>query len=314
MKSQIPSLEYPFELKINPHIDSLEQKVTLWIDEYSCLPESLRKRYKKSNFGKFTARFFPNSSPELLIIISRWALAAFAFDDLYGSCPLHELKIESQKVIDILNGDSLFSDENEIFKQFRIARDELLPIVTPEWMERFINDHHSWFEGMFEETVYSYKESITYPSLAEYISLREKVSGGKILCDFLEISTDFIMSDNDFSKPITQKVRQLLTLMISWFNDIHSVSWELERNEATNLVLVIKNERKCSMEAAYEEAIQIHNNDLNEFIKITESLPDFGKYNDDFKRYIHNAELFLKGQELWYFGGTERYSQSEILI
>lgn len=308
MKSQIPSLEYPFDLKVNPYVDSLEKKVTILIDEYVCLPESLRKRYKKSNFGKFTASFFTNASPKLLIVMSRWVLAAFAFDDLYGSYPLDELKKQSQKVIDILRGDSFYSDENEIFREFMIVRDHVVPMVTAEWMERFIDDHQFWFDGMFEETLYSYKETTIYPSLEQYISIREKVSGGRTLCDFLELCADFIMPQEVFLHPTIQRIRQLLTFMLSWFNDIHSVPWELERNEAANLVLVIRNERNCSMEEAYEGAIQIHNNDLEEFIRITQNLPDFGIYNEAVKRYIYNGELFLKGQELWYFGGTERYT------
>lgn len=312
MKSQIFSLEYPFELKTSPYTDSLEQKVILWIDEYSCLPEALRKRYKKSNFGKLATCFFPNATPELLDSIGRWVLLAFAFDDYYGSYSVEELKIQCQKVIDTLNGDLVYVNENEMFKQFGVIRNDLLPIVTQEWMKRFINDHQLWFEGMFEETLYSYREVIIYPSLKEYMLLREKISAGLITCDFLEIATGFIMPKEIFEHPAIQRIRQLITLMVSWFNDIHSVSWELERNEAANLVLVIKNEKKCSIEEAYEMAIEIHNNDLDEFIKITQNLPDFGKYNHDIKRYIHNAELFLKGQELWYFGGTERYSPKEV--
>jgi hypothetical protein len=308
MKSQIPSLGYPFELKANPYVDSLEQKVTIWIDDYTCVQESLRKRYKKSNFGKFTASFFPNADPELLIIMSRWVLAAFAFDDLYGSYPLDELKKQCLKVIDILSGDPTHSDENEIFRQFTRVRNNILPVVTAEWMERFIDDHQFWFDGMFEETLYSYKETTVYPSLEQYISIREKVSGGMTLCDFLEVCSDFIMPQEVFAHPTIQRIRQLLTFMLSWFNDIHSVPWELERNEAANLVLVIRNEKNCSMETAYEEAIKIHNNDLEEFIKIKQNLPDFGIYNDAVKRYVYNGELFLKGQELWYFGGTERYN------
>jgi hypothetical protein len=181
-------------------------------------------------------------------------------------------------------------------------------MVTPEWMERFTDDHQFWFDGMFEETLYSYKETTIYPTLEQYVSIREKVSGGRTLCDFLEICSDFIMPEEVVSHPTIQRIRQLITYMLSWFNDIHSVPWELERNEATNLVLVIKNERDCSFEEAYEEAIKIHNNDLAEFIRIRQHLPDFGIYNEAVERYVHNGELFLKGQELWYFGGTERYS------
>ncbi|MDQ0592358.1 hypothetical protein QFZ37_000727 [Chryseobacterium ginsenosidimutans] len=308
MKSQIFSLDYPFELKVSPYVESIEQKVTLWIDDYTCIQESLRKRYKKSNFGKFTASFFPFADSDMLIIMSRWILAAFAFDDLYGSYPLDELKKQCQKVIDIFKGNSSYADENEIFKQFTIVRDDLLPLVTQEWMERFIYDHQFWFDGMFEETHYSYKETTIYPTFEQYVSIREKVSGGGTLCDFLEICSDFIMPKEVFSHPTIQRIRQLLAFMMSWFNDIHSVPWELERNEAMNLVLVIKNERDCTFEEAYEEAIKIHNNDLAEFIKIRQNLPDFGMYNAAVERFVHNAELFLKGQESWYFGGTERYN------
>lgn len=311
MKTQQILLEYPFELKVSPHVELIEKQVTLWIDEYVCLPESLRKRYKKSNFGKLATCFFPNASPELLLSMGRWVLVAFAFDDYYGSYSLDELKIQCQKVIDILNGDSSHAEENEIFKQFNALRDELFPIVTQEWIQRFIDDHQLWFDGMFEETLYSYKEITIYPSLEEYVLLREKVSAGLVVCDLLEVSIGFIMPKELFLHPTIQRIRQLLTLMVAWFNDIHSVSWELERHEAANLVLVIKNERNCSKEEAYEAAIEIHNNDLEEFIEITRNLPDFGKYNNDVKRYIYNAELFLKAEEGWYFGGTERYSPKE---
>jgi hypothetical protein len=311
MKPQIFSPEYPFMLRNSLHENTVEQQVSLWIDCYSCLPESLKKRYRKSNFGKFTTCLFPNANAEQSLAMGKWVLAAFAFDDLYGSLSAEELKIKCREVICLLEGNDFQTDKNEIFKAFFEAGKEFLPHVTSSWMKRLIEDHEFWFDGMIQETEYSYTGKAIYPTLEEYKIIREKVSGGRIMCDFLEISSDFIMPDEVFLHPVIFKIRQLVTFMLSWFNDIHSVPWELERGEATNLVLVIKNEQNCSFEEAYEMAVEIHNDDLAEFIHITKNLPDFGKYNEGVKRYVHNAELFLKGQESWYFGGTERYTSAE---
>lgn len=310
MKTPTFTIEYPFELRHNPHLESLEKQVSTWIDDYKCLPESLKKRYRKSNFGKFTTSFFPAANAEQSTIIGRWILAAFAFDDLYGSNSLENLRLQCQKVIDIFEGKAT-EFENEIFEAFGTVRKEILSAVTENWMKRFVAHHQFWFEGMEEETIYSYNDKVSYPSLEEYKIIREKVSGGRTLCDFLEVISGFIMPDEIFSHPAIFRIRQLVTLMLSWFNDIHSVPWELERGEATNLVLVIKNENSCTMEEAYDKAIEIHDDDLAEFIRIKENLPDFGRYNEQIRKYIDHAELLLKGQEIWYFGGTERYTSAE---
>ncbi|MBS0031771.1 terpene synthase family protein [Chitinophaga sp. 22321] len=102
-------------------------------------------------------------------------------------------------------------------------------------------------------------------------------------------------------------MRQLVVRMMAWYNDIYSVKKDLLKNEAMNLVLVIRQEQHCTLEEAYAEAIRIHDADLNEFIKIKHSRPGFGAYNKDVDRFITNAELFLKGQVLWYTKGTQRY-------
>jgi len=266
--------------------------------------------YKKSNFGVLTANVFPNASFQELIPMGRWMLVGFAFDDFYGSTPLEELEKISQKTINILKGKLPQPNDEEFFHQFAQTRKELLTMVSPYWLERFVLHHELWFEGMKIDTLYSQENSTRYPGIEEYKKIREKIVGGEIICDLIEIAAGFIMPEEVFSNPVIKRARQLLTLMMSWFNDIHSVAWELQRKEAMNLVLVIENERKCTREEAYREAIEIHNKDL-EFTLITQNLPDFGIYNEGVAAYMHNAQLFLKGQELWYEGGTERYGKTE---
>lgn len=311
MKSQKINLEYPFMFKINPYSDLLEKHVQLWIDECLSLSLPVRNKHKKSCYGRLVATFFPNATFEQLIPMCRWVVVCFIFDDYYGSHPLEELKKACQKITEILNGELPDPQYPEFFNMFFIGRNELLPFVTPCWIGRFNHHNQLWLDGMGTETLYNFKNATRYPTLEEYKSIRENISGGRVLCDFFEIIAGLIMPEEMFSHPKIKRLRQLVTFMVSWCNDIHCVFWEFQRKEAMNLVLVIQNERNCSLESAYEEAHQIHKNDLNEFLQISAHLPDFGQHNQALQNYIVQAGLLLKGHDAWY-ERTGRYSQPEI--
>lgn len=310
MKSQNFSLGYPFRFKENVYTDLIEEQAHVWIDSYTSLPEDERLKYKKSHFGIFAANFYPEANFEQLVPICRWILACFIFDDYYGSYRLPELEKICQKMNKIFEGNSAELENEEFLKLFAIGRKEFLPIVSQYWMERFINHNCLWLEAMKTETFYNHKQELHYPLIEEYISIREDVSGGKVMCDFLEIVSGFIMPEEIFLHPTIVRLRQLISLMMCWCNDIHCYFWELKRKEAMNLVLVIKNEKQCSLDVAFNDAVQIHTDNLAEFLDITKNLPDFGTYNQSVEKYIHNAGLLLKGHEMWY-GQTMRYIQSE---
>ncbi|SHL57749.1 terpene synthase family protein [Chryseobacterium polytrichastri] len=310
MKSQIFSLEYPFELKLNPFEDSSEQFARRLIDEYSCLPDDVKSKYKKFSFGRVTASVFPNANFEKLIPLIRWMVFGFCFDDFYGSKPLAEIIEASKKAINILNGELPDFNDLEFYNQLSIAKAEFLPSVTPYWLTRFTEHHQDWFGAMYLETKYNCKQN-SYPSIEDYMVIRENLIGGKLMCDQLEVVSDFIMPEEVIKDTQIQRFRQLFSRIIAWYNDVFSVDWEVQRGEKMNLVLIIENEKGCTRDEAYAEAINIHNKELAEFIKISDALSDFGEYNEGIRRYVENTKLFFKGQEIWY-KGTERYSPKEV--
>lgn len=310
MKTKIASLGYSFRHGINPYASLLEPQAHEWIDSFSCFTDTVKDKCKKSKLEVLAAYGFPNVNFEKLIPITRCIMIGFFFDDFCNSLSLNDMKSVCQKVIETLNGDYFPNqDDNDFFKQYAILRSELLQIVPSYWMKRFIKHHQDWFNGLIEEYRYNNANPICYPSLKDYKVLREKVFGSGIICDMLEIETGFIIPREIFLHPVIIRLRQLVCLLGAWFNDIHTVTWELEKKETMNLVLVIQNERECTLEDAYDEAVKIHNNDLAELMEIRENLPDFGRYNKKLKEYFDNVELSLKGHEIWYLQATERYRQ-----
>ncbi|MDN3695411.1 hypothetical protein QWZ06_25885 [Chryseobacterium tructae] len=311
MKIQKILFEYPFLFKSSTYEDLSEQLMIDLIDKYSILSASQKKIYKKARLGSLTAQVYPNAGIDKLIVLGRWMFFGFCFDDFYGSRPINELKIACQRAIDILKGELPEEGEPEFFHQLTIIKKEFSPFVTDYWFERLIRHHQDWFEGMEIETEYNNEKTQSFPSVEDYMLIREKLVGGELVCDQLEVVSDFIMTEEIFTHPDIKRYRQLFFRLMAWFNDLYSFEKEALNGEKMNLVLVIENERNCSRSEAYIEAVHFHNDDLEEFIRIGKNIPDFGIQNEGLKRYVHNAELFLKGQEAWYKNGTKRYIITE---
>lgn len=315
MKTPNYNLNYTFNSKISPYIDLVDEQQQLWIENYLWMPQPMRHAYKTSKIVTLSAIIFPNADYQGLLAISRWILLGFAFDDYYDASSKEKFSIICKKSIDVLNGAKvdLESDSvDDIFlREFASVRDMFKEVSSPFWLKRFIANQELWLEGMKEETVYNqYTDKVIYPSYEDYLSIREKISGCLILSDFVEVASGFMIPEEIYYTPYIQKLRHHITFSIMWSNDIYGAARELERNEVMNLVLVLKNENNCSLEEAYDKAAKLHNDGMNEFIELSQNLPNFGEYNDDVLKYIENAKLLLQGQKEWH-ENSDRYKKEE---
>ena len=106
MKTQlILRLRYPFPCSVSPHAPLIENEVQKWIEEYTCLPETLLDRYRHSCFGGLGPRFFPQAGLNRLIPLSRFFLWIFAHDDFFGPWPPGGLRQISREALAILEGE-----------------------------------------------------------------------------------------------------------------------------------------------------------------------------------------------------------------
>lgn len=297
---------YPFRKMVSPFADELDQQVNKWLSQYDCLNSHQKAKLRRGRFGNLAAHFFPLATFQQLIFMARWNLAFFAFDDTYGPLPLDELKVVCKRATAILQGDPVREDDNEIFRQIGILRQELLAYATPSWMEQFIHSMQLFFEGMQIDTKYSYQEKVNYPTIAEYIEIREKIVATYPLLDMVEMEINCILPRQIIADPFIHRIRQLACRLVSWSNDVYSLDKELKDHEAMNLVLVIQHEEKCSLEEAIERAVLIHDEDLCEFVDLLAALPHYGKYNREVREYVRAVGLLLQGHILWY-NHTKRY-------
>lgn len=293
---------------INPYADWMVNQTNQWIDsDYQIFSQPARERYKQMNIGTLTALCFPRvASYPHMEPLARWILWGIMLDDYYEPCIVREFQVIRQHIISILEGNQPAKQDNGIYHMAATMRDNLLALMPPHWMKRFIKHQDTQFEGMILES--PYKKDKRFPSLAEFMVIRELSVAIYPMLDLLEVQNGMALPDDIVMHLTIRRLGTLATRITAWLNDFYTLPKELLReNDTINLVLVLKHEHNISLEEAHAEAMRIHNADLEEFILLQAVLPDFGIFNAAVANYIKDMGLFLQGQKTWYIKYTTRY-------
>lgn len=313
-------LHYPFPKPDCVNCEWAEAMVLQWIDkEYATVPERVKNRIRKCNFGYLAAHYFPYANRQQLLFITRWVLWVTFHDEFYGACYAPDaLKRVCDRSIELFRGGRLTSEErsNEyaMLAHIEQVREQLLPYVTQEWLNRFIHSNQQYMDAIVTDAaLHSYREQVNYPTIQEYIRIREKIVAVFPCLDLLEIVAGFLLPETVFALPAIQRIRGIASLLTGFCNDLFSVEKERKEHEAMNLVLVVQQEKGCSLDEAYAEALRIHDAYLEEYLQLQSSLPDLGVYNKPLNNYLFHVNQLVQGNLLWHlktrryilFGGAE---------
>ncbi len=299
----LPSLHYPFDTLSdaarNPHEQQIEELIADWIDhEYLFLSEQQREYYKKCRFGMISSCFYPKASYEALIVGARLVVLLFIHDDFTDNYSIEELRSYLLKSEAIMAGHPIPCKKGDMLHQFVLFRNALQPLVSGEWMCKWNNDLNYFYEGMIMERCFPAPDR--YPSTQQYIFLREHLIGMYIYQDIVELYMPSLLPYALLSQPHVRELRPAASRIIAWCHDYYSVEKELDAGQIMNLVLVIKEERRCSLEEAHAEAARIHDKEVRTFLHLKDNAPDFGPYNELFREYAHHLQLMFKGNYLWH--------------
>ncbi|MDN3692803.1 terpene synthase family protein [Chryseobacterium tructae] len=161
-------------------------------------------------------------------------------------------------------------------RQVALSRQEFLPYVNNDWFERWTKDFYSYTTyGIMEETPYKLKKE--FPTLNNLLLIREYSISMYPYGDPVEPSINYIVPNSISEHPTIKRLKMLMCRIMAIQNDFASIEKELAVDtEVLNIILVIKNQYKVSLEEATTEAMRIHDSYVNEFVELQNNLPDFG--------------------------------------
>ncbi len=291
---------YPFPTLKNPFAEAL-QEITdnQWIDgDYLWLYKddfATRQKYKKTKTAHIASQWFPTASQERLKPVCRFMLWTLFNDDKYEEGTPEQVRFIRQQSVSILKGEvSAAQSGIPLGSLLGSLREELLPLISEESMQRFTTAVDRYFMGLEHELEYKLKR--VFPSVEECMAIREN---SLCLYPFLELTdleTGIPLPAGINEHPVLQRLRTLAVRMMVYFNEVQSII----KDEATgsiyyNVVKAIQHSRNLSLEEACLEDLRIHNEALQEFIRLQQSLPDFGEWQDAVVNRVHYISMTLSG-------------------
>jgi 5-epi-alpha-selinene synthase len=312
---KISPIYCPFESKIAPQVDEVQEFTNQWARKFNFLPsDEAVHRFSRIKVGVLTNRGYAGADVEMLKLVSCWLSFTFFLDDQAEKIQEPEqLQMFCSRFLSFLQSPTQISCEGKgpLFESLAdLWNHSLSQSPSPAWSQRFIKDLNEYLQSNAWEA--ANKQYNRIPSLAEYIHHRQFTVAVYVYFDLYELAHRIQLPEN---VPELSQLTRMANNIISWFNDIISLQKELSNNDVHNLVIVIQNEYQCTLQEAMDRAIEMHNIEMKNFLEL-ESLVR-SKYCSttnhsavEISRYIDGLHSCIRGNVDWSHE-SGRYLSSE---
>ncbi|KAH7142173.1 isoprenoid synthase domain-containing protein [Dactylonectria macrodidyma] len=304
-----PRPHYPFPDFVSPHMEELVAEYCQWIDvDCQFESEKARERHKRHRLSDLAARGFPWLTLEELRPVARFTAFFAILDDFMDRSSSGELQDVTRKVAALLTGQDDTEPGPGLFHQFYLIRQDAVTCGLPEHLyQQFVDSILALMEGYGEEK--QYNAAGKPPPFPIFQSIRQKSSGGVCFAKYVCMQKNYrLLPDEVLLHPNILRMHELSGSLIGYHNDFISLPKELARKgDVVNLIITVQHESGLSLLDACREALRIHDADLDEFIQLQNSLPDFGPWQPAAQEYARDLGIMVQGVYSWHTKSSGRY-------
>lgn len=309
---QMPRMQYPFPSLVNRFAENANEQNILWAQTFGLLKtEEALARFKKSKFAWLVARTFPNAGFEELCILCNFNSWLFLHDDLCDEAQVGREAASLNNVTgyftEILIREIAMPEKGGAFAlALADIWQRLLPLTRFAWRERFIRSMNEYFKACLWEA--KNRARSVAPSVADYVIMRPYTGALFVDLEFVEVSEKIYLPDQVLQHAMVQRLALACNNIVCWTNDIMSCRKEAEQGDVHNLVLALMHERGLSMQAAIDETVRMHDDEVRLFAALEKLLPSFDEITDrELTRYVAVLRSWITGNYDWSVQDTGRY-------
>ena len=304
-----PRPQYPFASLVSPYMDELALECNSWID-IDCPFESrdAHRVYKEHRLTDVAARAFPLLTLEELRPIARFSAAFAIIDDYLDHSSDIEVHQFRERAMALLTGQDSQEPDPGFYHQVYLTRqDALICKMPPHLYEQFVDSISGLMTGYSDEKRYT--AANRPPPLPVFQSIRRQTSGGVVYAKYVCMQKNYREIPHEiFRHPIVVRLHDLVGSVVGYQNDFISLPKELSRKgEVFNLVITLQSEFRLGLKEAYRKALEIHDQDLAEFIVLQNHLPNFGKWQHTMEDYVTDLGILIQGVYDWHIVNSGRY-------
>jgi len=219
----------------------------------------------------------------------------------------------NNKYLDILKGSNVISEAQPLSYALRDLRQRLVVLApTSIWMRRFTRSVAEHFTSTVWKA--TNRSRGLNPDLKSYIRMRPITGGLYVDTEFIGIAERTHVPPEVREHPDVKSLMRTSNNVICWANDLFSLEKEAESGDVHNLVLILRHERKGSLQKAVSDAVTMHNSQVEEFENLEPRIPSFGRaVNANLGRYIAVLKTRMCGNFDW-SQESGRYKSQQILV
>jgi hypothetical protein len=193
----------------------------------------------------------------------------------------------------------------------RDLRLELGKYATPAQVDRWIQSNLDYFSGLLWEAAVRSENRLL--SVDEYVAMWIKLSAVHTVLVFTDITGDYEVSANEWSDIRVRTLREMVTILVGWDNDLTSYDKEIYRAAqrgypmVQNLVCVLQSNLGLSVDEAVVLTGHMRDRAMLRFLRLSEQVIAEGSEN--LIRYVRGLGQWVRGY-LDYSAHSARYTDS----
>jgi (+)-eremophilene synthase len=255
----------PFRYATSPrkHAEwhTVEARTLAWLHRHQVVhSEAHEQKLLATNFAAFAAWLFPDSSRDVLQIVSDYVAAIFALDDLYDEGELSRHPDEMQKSMRQLLSGLLRCPEGKseepIVAVFLDVFSRIKDLSSITLANRWLYHIQLYLEANYWEA--SNRASGRIPREEEYKFMRRYAGAVYPVFDFIELTTREPLELCVYNDPHFVAVWEAACDVLCWSNDYFSLTKECEASDFHNIITVLQHHRGIGLPDAIREALRLH--------------------------------------------------------
>jgi 5-epi-alpha-selinene synthase len=309
-----PDLYCPFPSQMNPHVEALEEYSFNWAMNFRLVQgEAAIRRFRAAQYHRLSARTYPKAGLEELKLVNDWMVWLFMWDDQFDEAPAATPANQLDAILDgyriILTNVATTSSQGPAANALQDLCRRTFWRMPPRWRSRFAQHCLQWLDS-YAWTVNNCRLGIA-PALDIYVEKRRHTGGMHLAFDLIDFSEHLGLPEPLRVSPPFEVLNRITNDLVCWSNDIFSLEKELARRDVNNLVIVLQQAERLTLQESVDQVHEMINAQVRLFEETERQLPSFGSALDhDVERYVRGLRAWIRGNMDW-AAETPRFSQIE---
>ncbi|NII26220.1 hypothetical protein HB364_14090 [Pseudoflavitalea sp. X16] len=309
----------PFQSLINKNVDLADLHTADWLRHFKLvLSEQQLSFYRNQGFAWMVARMFPNADLKTLCAFTDLNTLLFLLDDLLDHTDPEEINPQMAKdpqaiqqlintFLSVMDPYPQPTPNNPVFLALEELWGRIIRLSTPAWQENFRNSMRQIFNAAIWQ--HTNVQQGVRPSIRDYMDKRQYLGAANIATDTIAIADKIKLPMAMFKEPLIARITILCRNTVCWANDLFSLSKEIEHGDYHNLVVLLQYHKKLSRKQAIQQAIEIHDSQVKQFLQIKKKLAFYNPHTrKEIDRYVSGLENIMVANIDWSDYETSRYT------